>query len=206
MQLDHIFLIVPGLAVAQKLMGDAQLRVNYSRIHRGQGTQNLCACLDDVFLELLWFDGSPIAEEAERVTLGARGRGFGSPVGISWRGPSDLECEPYAAPFLPQGVTIPVARASLDPSLPFVFQSPGGIPPIERTDGLVGDRQAPELTTLLHCEVRVPDPAPASALLSAFEKISVTPGPHALRLTLSAADGSIGREFEWTGVEHGTAR
>ena len=201
MQLDHIFLFVPSLSVAQKLIGDARLRANYSRVHRGQGTQNLCACLDDVFLELLWLDGTVVDEEAERITLGVRARGFGSPIGISWRGLSDLPCEPYAAPFLPQGRTIPVARASLDPALPFVFQTPGGIPPLDQTDGLVGDRQAPELTTLLHCEVRVPNPGPVSALLSGLQQISVTIGPHALRIKLSAADGTVGREFEWNGMD-----
>lgn len=199
MELDHIFLFVPDMASAHAMMADAGLRVNHSRTHKGQGTRNLCACLDDVFLELLWLDGSPIEKEAERITLGVRGRGSGSPIGVSWRGPSDIDCEYHAAPFLPKGAIIQVARASLDPSLPFVFRSPGGVRPIDQKDDLAGDRQTPEIATLAHCELSVPNPVPVSALLSGFKSISVIDGPYGLALELLAADGSIIRKFKWTG-------
>ena len=63
-EVDHIFLFVSGEARAREMMEAARLRVNYSRAHPGQGTRNLCACLDDVFLELLWLDGSEILPES----------------------------------------------------------------------------------------------------------------------------------------------
>ncbi len=197
LDLDHIFLFVADEVHAREMMATAGLRVNYSRIHKGQGTRNLCACLDDVFLELLWLDGSETAKESEEITLLARGRGDGSPIGISWRGECELDCVEYKAPFLPEGVTIPVARASLNPDLPFVFRTPGGIRPIDRTDGLVGNRQSPELTILGHCELFVPNPAPVAALLQGFDRITVSEGRPSLNLMLLDTNGRSGREFRW---------
>jgi len=199
-ELDHAFLFVPDERRAQEMMASAGLRVNYSRSHEGQGTRNVCACLDDVFLELLWLDGSEVSSESERVTLGARGRGEGSPVGVAWRGPSSIESVPYAAPFLPEGTAIPVARASLDLNMPFVFGAPDGMKPIDRADGLVGVRQAPDLATLGHCELTVPHPEPVSALLADFDRISVKKGAPALNMTLLDADGRLARTITWAGT------
>lgn len=196
-ELDHVFLFVRDEKNARAMMDSAGLRVNYTRVHKGQGTSNVCACLDDMFLELLWLDGSAIDAEAERVGLAPRGRGLGSPIGVSWRGGCALEQVPYAAPFLPSGVTIPVARASLDSALPFVFRTPGGIRPIDRTDGLVGDRQSPHLTVLGHCEITVPNPEVVSALLHGFERLSVSFGEPALHIALLDPQGEIGRAFTW---------
>lgn len=52
-ELDHLFLLVSDEQTAIAMMEDSGLRVNYRRVHPGQGTSNLCACLDDVFIELL---------------------------------------------------------------------------------------------------------------------------------------------------------
>ena len=196
-ELDHVFLFVRDEVVAREMMVTAGLRVNYARAHKGQGTRNLCACLDDMFLELLWLDGSNIATQCDQITLSARGRGDGSPIGISWRGECELDCVEYAAPFLPEGVTIPVARASLDPNLPFVFRTPGGTRPIDRKDELVGNRQSPQLTVVGHCEVFVPNPEPVAELLAAFDRATVREGNPGLKLTLLDANGRIGREFKW---------
>ncbi|MEM9107448.1 MAG: VOC family protein, partial [Pseudomonadota bacterium] len=160
-ELDHVFLFVESRTVAEKMMDEAGLRANYSRSHPGQGTTNLCACLDDVFLELLWLDGSVMSEESERVSLGKRGRGEGMPVGIAWRGDCPLKTDQYAAPFMPIGKGIPFARASNSLSVPFVFETPGGVPPILREDDLAGERQRPLYTTLLSCLVRLQEPEPA---------------------------------------------
>jgi Glyoxalase-like domain len=197
-ELDHVFLFVSDEQCAREMMAAAKLRVNYSRTHKGQGTRNICACLDDMFLELLWLDGSAISAESDQITLAARGRGQGSPIGISWRGACDLDCIEYAAPFLPAGVTIPVAHASLDPNLPFVFRTPGGARPIDRIDELVGDRQSPELTILGHCEILVPKPELVAKLLANFDRITVREGPASLNLTIFDSNGRIGREFTWT--------
>ena len=198
-EIDHLFLFVSDAACAAQMMADAGLRVNYSRKHPGQGTQNLCACLDDIFLELLWLDGSAISQESERITLGARGRGVGSPIGIAWRGVSSLECEDYAAPFLPENMTISVARASLDPVLPFFFRTPDGTKPIDRSDGLVGARQTPDLSTLGRCELFAPNPKPVAALLAELKCISVKEGPYCMRLTLLDASEKPARTVVWPG-------
>jgi Glyoxalase-like domain len=196
-ELDHLFLFVPSELCAREMMATAGLRVSYARVHKGQGTRNLCASLDDIFLELLWLDGSDISTESDKITLAARGRGEGSPIGVSWRGECELDCVEYAAPFLPAGVTIPVARASLDPELPFVFRTPGGTRPINRTDGLVGNRQSPELTVLGHCEILVPNPESVAVLLKSFDRVTVREGTPSFNLSLLDANGRAGREFTW---------
>jgi Glyoxalase-like domain len=196
-ELDHLFLFKPSELCAREMMTKAGLRVNYTRTHKGQGTRNLCACLDDIFLELLWLDGSDILTQCNQITLAARGRGEGSPIGVSWRGQCELDCIEYAAPFLPAGVTIPVARASLDAELPFVFRTPGGTRPIDRTDDLVGNRQSPHLTVLGHCEILVPNPEPVVQLLETFDRVTVREGAPSLTLTLLDANGRVGREITW---------
>lgn len=201
-ELDHLFLIVSDEQTAREMMDQAGFRINYSRVHPGQGTRNFCACLDDIFLELLWFDGTEVSDQTEAITIGARGRGQGLPFGVSWRGLSPYENEkrgiiPYFAPFLPEGVSIPVAAESLDSTLPFVFRTPGGTPPIERNDGLVGERQAPNLATLGLCEMFVPNVAKVRNLLSPFSKIVVRRGQPALRFSLLRPDGSVGKTVEW---------
>lgn len=197
MELDHIFLFVPDEFTARTMMDAAGLRVNYARQHPGQGTRNLCACLDDVFLELLWLDGTDVSPATERIGLAARGQGEGSPFGISWRGATSLPTKPYAAPFLPEGVLIPVAAASDELALPFVFQTPGGVPPIDRTDGLPGDRQRPGLATLGACELRLPNPADAAALLASFDALTLEEGPPGLRATMLDANGQPARTVVW---------
>jgi hypothetical protein len=197
-ELDHVFLFVSDEAVAHAMMAAANLKVNYARVHKGQGTRNLCACLDDMFLELLWLDGSEVSAESEAITLGARGRGQGSSIGVSWRGACDLDCVNYAAPFLPANVMIPVALASMDRDLPFVFRTPGGTKPIDRKDGLVGERQSPELTVLGHCEIVVPNAEEVRHLLQGFERITVREGAPGLNVSLLNAEGRVGRAFSWT--------
>lgn len=201
-ELDHIFLIVQDETQARSMMDQAGLRVNYSRVHPGQGTRNICACLDDVFIELLWSDGSEVSDATRQITLDDRCSGLGSPVGISWRGSSPFDVSdggtvPYFAPFLPAGVSIPVASASLDLTLPFVFQSPGSTPPIERTDGLVGKRQSPELATLGKCKLLVRDAKRIQGFLAPFEKVEVQEGTPTMRLELMRFDGSIGKVVSW---------
>lgn len=104
---------------------------------------------------------------------------------------------PYFAPFLPEVVNIPVATASLDPSLPFLFRTPGGTPPIQRTDGLVGGRQAPELAILSHCELVVPNADCIREFLAPFDAIGVRSGDPALKLTLLRPDETVGLNLDW---------
>lgn len=197
MDLDHIFLFVKDEATAREMLDHAGLRVTYSRAHPGQGTRNLCACLDDMYFELLWWDGSPIAHESEAIGLGARGRGDGSPFGLAWRGAAEIDCIAYAAPFLPPGVTIPVAKASLDRRLPFVFQSPGGIPPINGDRDLVGQRQQPTYGRLEAVTIALPCANELPAFMHRFERITFVSGHPSIEATLSTPPGSGSHRFGW---------
>lgn len=200
-ELDHLFFFVEDELTARRMMAEAGLRVNYSRKHPGQGTTNLCSCLDEMFLELLWLDGSEISAESERIGIGRRGRGEGSPIGISWRGKAAIETEPYMAPYLPDGVSIPVALASRETAVPLVFQSPGGTKPIDRTDGLVGTLQRPELTALGRCTVFVSEPDAVAELLVEFDEIEVREGAPAIEVELLNADNQAARNIRWAASE-----
>ncbi|WP_298844839.1 VOC family protein [uncultured Roseobacter sp.] len=197
MQLDHLFMFVPDEQIAHQMMEDAGLRVNYARRHPGQGTRNLCACLDDVFFELLWADGSDATDESRNIGLERRSQGHGSPLGISWRGDAPFACEAYAAPFLPEGVTIPVAIASRDEALPFMFRTPGGQPPVARTDGLTGNRQMPRFAHLLHCELRVPEPSKLRPFTAPMERLSVVSGKPGFHVVMADAGGREAGSFAW---------
>jgi hypothetical protein len=207
-ELDHIFVVVQDEPQARSMMDQAGLRVNYSRVHPGQGTRNICACLDDVFIELLWADGSEISQATKQITLSKRFRGDGYPVGVSWRGSSPFDSSnsstiPYFAPFLPAGVSIPVVTESLDLSLPFVFQTPGGTPPNERTDGLAGNRQSPELCTLGKCRLILPNAKRVQKLLAPFEKIEVEEGTPSIGFELLGPERLTGKVFNWDLPDYG---
>ena len=195
--LDHAFMFVASEVEADQLFARDGLRVNYRRQHPGQGTRNACASLDDVFLELLWLDGTEPSDATGAIGLSARGRGRGSPFGVSWRGETDLPTVPYAAPFLPDGVTIPVAKASVDdPTLPFVFQTPGGAPPIDRPE-LTGDRQTPDLATLHGVTLYDLDPDRIAWIAEAIDGLAVEAGEPGMTFTLADPDGRPARTAEW---------
>ena len=198
MELDHIFLFVKDEATARDMIEQAGLRVNYGRAHPGQGTRNLCACLDNIYFELLWLDGSPIADASEAIGLGKRGRGDGSPLGLAWRGGADIDCIDYAAPFLPPGITIPVAKASLDKSLPFAFQSPGGIPPANGDKSLVGQRQRPTYRSLEEVTIALPFANKLPAFMRRFERTHFDTGKPRMEATLSVPSGSTTHRFTWS--------
>lgn len=197
MELDHIFFFVADEAQARSWMTRDRLRINYGRKHPGQGTQNVCACLDDVFLELLWLDGTSVSDQTELIGLGARGRGEALPLGIAWRGNAPFETSPYAAPFLPAGRLLSVATASLDPRMPMIFASPGGVAPINRTDGLVGDRQAPHFARLMKCRLRMPHARQAERLLSPFARFDLDEGPLRVEMDLADHTGSSIHTVVW---------
>jgi len=197
-ELNHVFLFVPDEKTAVRLMTQAGLRVNYARTHFGQGTQNLCACPDDIFIELIWLNGETISPESERITLGRRARGEGSPIGISWRGAANFETEDYKAPYLPSDRTISVATDSFDVNLPFLFQSLSSLKPIDRPAQSVGMRQTPHLATLNFCDLIVPNLEQVSSLLSEFDKIHVKEGEHGVRFEILDAQDEVGRSISWS--------
>ena len=91
-----------------------------------------------------------------------------------------------------------MAQASDDLSLPFVFESPGGEPPVRRGDGLAGERQWPAYTTLLSCRIQMPEPGRTRQLLAGFEKISVDSGAeNRMEFRLQGRAGHADKTIVW---------
>jgi len=196
--LDHVFVFTaPGAPEAAALTA-AGLRESFRRAHPGQGTANVCYCFDNAYLELLWADdgAGPAAPAAARTGLGVRAdwrRSGASPFGIAVRGagPLPFATWDYAAPFLPDGATIPVALDSDDPRQPFLFRSPGNARPADWTDGRAGPRQrAAGLTGIAGVHLDLPPglaPAPALTALAAAGLIALGTADAAPRLVLALA-------------------
>ena len=52
--IDHILMFVEADGLEIDNLASLGLVQTYRRIHPGQGTQNVCYCFDNLFLELLW--------------------------------------------------------------------------------------------------------------------------------------------------------
>lgn len=129
MELDHIFIMSqPGGEPWLTPLLEKGLIETYQRVHQGQGTANRCFAFDNAFLELLWLTDTDAARAPAiaRTRLYERATG-GCSIGIAWRGETDprIKYWDYGPPYLPPGLSIPVAIASDDPHLPMLFQSPG---------------------------------------------------------------------------------
>lgn len=138
MELDHIFVMVePGGGAARERLERAGWTETYRRAHPGQGTTNICYALENAFLELLWITDAQEArgDLIRRTGLYERScwrENNANPFGLAWRAPSPADpiaTWPYAPPYLPEGMHIPVAVDSDDLAQPFLFQSPGRQPP-----------------------------------------------------------------------------
>lgn len=149
--IDHLLVFVAPDAPEITRLTSLGLSESFRRAHPGQGTANACFCFDNAYLELLRLTAPA---EAASCALARAGllvradwrRSGASPFGIALRsdGPdADLPFPSwdYAAPFLPAGMTIPVATASDDPRQPLLFRSPGNARPDQWTDGRAGARQ-----------------------------------------------------------------
>lgn len=135
MQLDHLFAFIDPAGSAIADLEAKGLAVSYRREHIGQGTANACFVFDNAFLELLWLTSETEARSPsiERTKLWERSQWqtMGTcPFGIAWRGDDEgIETWPFAPPYLPSGVHIPVAYDSDDPRLPMMFTFPGSTAP-----------------------------------------------------------------------------
>ncbi len=135
MQLDHVFLFVRDLKAAEEIGRSLGLTETYRRDHVGQGTANICYCFENAFLELLVLTDRSQAESPAIARTGlarrASWRETGAcPVGIAWRrdrqeAPPSFSTWQFRPPYLPDGMHIPVADESDDPTVPLLFQSPG---------------------------------------------------------------------------------
>lgn len=153
-ELDHIFLALDPRSDEGSELVRRGLEPSYRRDHPGQGTQNLCFCFENAYLELLWTrDKAELEANAlTRSKLPQRmawQESAACPFGIAIRPVAGHESRPdlpfkswaYRPSYLPQGMAIQVATASDDARLPFLFQVPGAKPPAEWADGLSGTRQ-----------------------------------------------------------------
>lgn len=201
--LDHVFVFVarddalPGGKVRQVLDGIG-LVPSYERRHTGQGTANVCYCFDNVYLELLF-----VVDEAELAAPALARNGFtrrsrprvtgANPFGIALRGePFPFESWPYRIDAFPPGLSIPVAVASDDDRVPFVFGSPGTERPDRWTDGRAGARQTVGgYTTMTIARIGAERTEPLAVLagLGIAEEVSV--GERSLVLRLEGREGIV---------------
>mmetsp|Transcript_48396 Transcript_48396/g.104879 ORF Transcript_48396/g.104879 Transcript_48396/m.104879 type:complete len:214 (+) Transcript_48396:407-1048(+) len=141
--LDHIFVFTTlGAARERAYLASLGLQETYSRVHPGQGTENVCYAFRSMYLELLWLTDKDEAESSDirRTGLAARSEWrtqSTSPFGFAWRPAAEHPCSiwQYRPPYLPKDTSIPVAVESDDASHPFVFGTPGGIPPCNWDSG-----------------------------------------------------------------------
>ena len=150
MEIDHIFAFVEPDGPHLEYLRSLGLVETYRRTHAGQGTQNICFCFDNMFLECLWVSNvDDIRSDAiARTRLHERSqwRTEGTcPFGIAWRVAGshdgfDPMTWAFSPPYLPAGHSIDVSVDSDDPRQPMMFRSPGAAPPVqwaaERRGGL----------------------------------------------------------------------
>lgn len=201
--LCHVFVFVtPGAPEAGALEA-AGLRESFRRAHPGQGTANACWCFDNAYLELLWVDDpaavSGPATARTRLAERAHWRETGaSPFGIAVRGAAPFAAWDYRPPYLPAGMSIPVALSSEDPRQPFLFRSPGDARPDAWTDGRAGDRQASAgLAEIVgvHLDLTAP-PSDDLCVLEAAGLLTLSRAEEPrMVLTLSRPDGGAPRRL-----------
>jgi hypothetical protein len=134
LELDHIFIFCSPNDGYEDRLSSLGLVETYRRRHPGQGTENICFCFDNAFIELLWVNNEteirslPVArtalhERSRHLELGT------CPLGIAWRGSGSISTWPYRPPYLPPPLAIDVATDGDDPNQPMMFRSPGDSPP-----------------------------------------------------------------------------
>jgi hypothetical protein len=204
MQLDHIFAFIDQESSAIADLEAKGLFVSYRRAHIGQGTANACFVFDNAFLELLWLTdvqdarSPPIARTRlwERSQWQVQGT---CPYGLAWRGDdSGIGTWPFAPPYLPEGINIPVACESDDPRLPMMFTFPGSTAPI---DWSAERRNFPAhpggWNRLDSIEITLPNTLPQSATLDQLAaqmdpKLRVTKSKaYSLTVTISNDEGAF---------------
>ena len=201
--LDHLFVFIQANGPEPARLGELGLIESYRRDHPGQGTSNICYCFDNAFLELLWLrdlaEATAPAIARTRLAERSRWRENGtSPFGLALRRSEQGAALPfptwgYSPPYLPEGVSIPVAEVSDDPVQPFIFESLGGARPDQWTNGRAGARQsAAGLGEIAAVELRSPTGAkPVPELLTIAESgwLTLGQGDDCAGVTLTISKG-----------------
>ena len=143
LELDHVFICVSDEPNVTRTLTEFGLNLSSRQIHQGQGTANRCAFFDNAYLELLVRDDDRDlqSKQVKAVSLWKRMRWRdtnASPFGVSFRFTEMTEqnipiaTRPYNAPFLPKGITIPVATPQDSVYEPLIFLSLVAKAPIEQ--------------------------------------------------------------------------
>jgi len=189
MELDHVFVFIepdgPELAYLRSL----GLIETYRRRHPGQGTENICFCFENIFLECLWIGSVAEATSDLIVRTGLYDRSQWrtretSPFGLAWREsaanpPIDIAKWSFKPPYLPPGMSIDVAIESDDPRQPMMFKSPGSVPPAKWPIDKRGVLQKPAgfgevLSVVLHWPKHAP-PTPGLTAFAAATIVDLVP-------------------------------
>lgn len=194
--LCHVFLFVGAEGAEIQQLKKLGLVPTYRRRHSGQGTANVCYCFDNAFLELLW-----VADPKELAACALSRSGWtersnwtqsqANPFGIALRGDAlGVPTWDYQPDYLPPGISIPVAIASDDPAVPFLFRSPGTKRPDQEPTDRSGTRQISSgFKEIQGLELTVTEKVRANPALTSLEQrglLTLRPGPApGLILTLS---------------------
>lgn len=141
MEIDHVFMLIEPTGNHVERLDSLGLKETYRRQHKGQGTQNVCFCFDNLFFELLWINDvdEVRSQQIARTKLYERSlwrTDSTNPFGVAWRGRGDDTVVPLATwtffpPYLPGGAGIEVSIDSDDARQPLMFQSPGSTQPAD---------------------------------------------------------------------------
>lgn len=179
--IDHIFMLIETDGPEIEQFAAIGLTETYRRTHAGQGTQNICYCFDNLYLELLWVNDSDAVRSdiIRRTRLYERSlwrTNMTCPFGFAWRRSASDPAPPiptwsFQPPYLPAGITIPIAIDSDDPRQPLLFESPGSTAPadwpIERRGSL---QHSAGLGAVTSIRLTMPsDTPPSDALLTLAE-------------------------------------
>jgi Glyoxalase-like domain len=140
LELDHIFVCVQPNAPEGIALSNFGLKEGRRRVHKGQGTENSCFFFQNAYLELLWLrDINEIQSSVVQPTgLWQRccwRETAACPFGISFRLTNNTLADipfqtwNYYAPFLPEGLFLPIAVNSKFQHEPLIFLSPVSILP-----------------------------------------------------------------------------
>ncbi|MEH2395648.1 MAG: hypothetical protein V7K21_29700 [Nostoc sp.] len=211
LELDDIFVCVEPEAPAADMLTAFGLTEGSRRIHRGQGTANVCFLFDNAYLELLWlFDANEIQSPLVRPTgLWSRCRWQeiqACPFGISWRSTaSNLQEKPfptwnYHPAYRTPKASIAIATNSDNLSEPLIFISPATQKPqnypLERRPPLIHKVGFKEITALQVTLLGVQNFSPEVRMLIDLGLVQFSQGNfYQLQIEFDNAKGSNSQGF-----------
>lgn len=207
-ELDHLFITTTPEAAALDQLLSLGLREGTRNVHPGQGTANRRIFFHNVMLEFLWLTN---VEEAHSNTVRRTGladradptRQDVCPFGVCLRSidgtdqPLPFATWDYRPPYLPAGMSIPMAENADKLSEPLIFAIPfGGRPdhyPADRRqpiDHLAGLREVTKVTMTLPTH----EHSPSLSYLHESDIVNVIHG-EAYHLTITFDHASQGRRL-----------